>query len=87
MQAKLEAEQQTPLMNLDRTPKQFEVPPPLPAMDEPEVYVIHPDIMVTNTRKNYVHDHMRAILIYISEYAETQNMMTEDKYRKGDLLV
>ena len=45
MQAKLEVEQQTPLMDLGRTPGQFEVPPPLPAMDEPDVYVLHPDAM------------------------------------------
>ena len=33
MQAELEAEQQTPLIDIRRTPTQFEVPPPLPAMD------------------------------------------------------
>ena len=82
MQTELETEQQTSLMSLGRTQGQFKAPPPLPAMDEPEVYVIHLDAMETNTRKNYVCDCMRAALIYISEYAETRNMMTENKYKK-----
>ena len=43
MQAVLEAEQQTPVMSIGRTPSQFEVPPPLPMMDEPDVYVIQPE--------------------------------------------
>ena len=71
MQAELEAEQQTPVMSIGRTPSQFEVPPPLPMMDEPEVYVIQPDAIDTNMHKNYVRDCMRTALIYISEYAET----------------
>ena len=87
MQTELEVEQQTPVMSLGRTPGQFEVPQPLPMMDEPEVYVIQPDAMDTNMCKNYVRDHMRAALIYISEYAETQKMLTENKYRQEDLLV
>ena len=87
MQAELEAEQQTPVMNLGRAPGRFEAPPPLPAMDEPVVYVKHPDVMEKNTRKNYVCDHMRAALIYISEYAETQNLMNDNRYRKKDLLI
>ena len=83
MQAELEAEQQT----IGRTPSRFEVPPPLPMMDEPEVYVIQPDAMDTNMPKNYVRDSMRAALIYISEYAETQKMLSENKYHQEDLLV
>ena len=67
MQAELEAEQQTPLMEVRRTPGQFEVPPPLPVMDNPDVYILHPDVMETNTRKNYVCDRVCTALIYISE--------------------
>ena len=85
--AELEAEDQTPLVNIRRSPGRFEVPPPLPMMDEPAVYVLHPDIMQINTRKNYVRDRMRAALIYISEYAETKRMMTEGGYNNDDLLV
>ena len=67
MWAELEAEEQTPFVDIRRSPRQFEVPPLLPAMDEPAVYVLHPDVMQVNTRKNYVRDRMRAVLIYISE--------------------
>ena len=65
----------------------FEVPPLLPAMDEPAVYVLHPDVMQVNTRRNYVRDRIRAALIYISEYAETKCMMTEGGYNSEELLV
>ena len=53
---------------------------------KPEVYVTHQDVMDTNMRKNYVRDRMRAALIYVSEYAETQKMLSEDKYHQEDLL-
>ena len=56
-------------------------------MDEPDVYVVHPDAMEMNTRKNYVRDRMQAALIYISDYAETRKMMTENKYKYEDLLI
>ena len=58
MWAELEAEQQTPLVDIRRSPNQFKVPPQLPAMDEPDVYVLYPDVMQVNTRKNYVRDRM-----------------------------
>ena len=87
MWAELEAEQQTPLVDIRRSLRHFEVPPPLPAMDEPEVYVLHPDVMQVNNRKNYVRDRMRAALIYISEYVETKRMMTEGRYNNEELLV
>ena len=85
--AELEAEDQTPLVNIRRSPGRFEVPRPLPVMDEPAVYVLHPDVMQVNTRKNYVRDRMRAALIYISEYEETKHMMTEERYNNDNLLV
>ena len=87
MWAELEAEQQTPLVDIRRSTTQFKVPPPLPAMDEPAVYILHPDVMQVNTRKNYVRDRMRAALIYISEYMETKRMMTEGRYNNEELLV
>ena len=52
MWVELEAEQQTASVNIRRSPKQFQAPPPLPAMDEPAVYILHPDVMQVNTRKN-----------------------------------
>ena len=85
MWAELEAEDQTPLVNVRRSPGRFEVPQPLPAMDEPAVYVLHPDVMQVNTRKNYVRDRMQAALIYVSEYAEMKRMMAEGRYN-DDLL-
>ena len=87
MWIELEAEDQTLLVNIRKSPGRFEVLPPLPAMDEPVVYVLHPDVMQVNTRKNYMIDRMRAALIYISEYAETRKMMTEGRYNNEDLLV
>ena len=86
MWAELEAEQQTPLVDIRRSLTHFEVPPPLPAMDEPAVYVPHSDAMQVNTRKNYVRDRMRAPLIYISEFVETKRMMTEGRYNNEELL-
>ena len=83
----LEAKEQTPLVNIRRSPGRFEVPPPLPAMDEPAMYVLHPDVMQVNTRKNYVRDRMRAALICISENVETKRMMTEGRYNNEELLV
>ena len=79
--AELDAEDQTPLVNIRRLPGRFEVPPPLPVMDDPA------DVMQINTRKNYVRDRMQAALIYISEYEETKCMMTEGRYNNDDLLV
>ena len=87
MRAELEAEQQTPLVDIGRSLRQFEVPPPLPVMDEPAVYILHPDVMQVNTRINYVRDRMQAALIYISEYVETKRMMTEGRYNNEDLLI
>ena len=87
MWVELEAEQQTPLVDIRRSPRQFEAPPPLPAMDELAIYILHPDVMQVNTRKNYMKDRMRAALIYISEYMETKRMMTEKRYNNEELLV
>ena len=87
MWAELDAQDQTPLVNIRRSPGRFEVLPPLPVMEEPAVYVLHPDVMQINTRKNYVRYKMRAALVYISEYAETKHMMTEGRYNNDDRLV
>ena len=85
--AELETEDQTPLVNIRRLPGRLEVPPPLPVMDEPAVYILHSDVMQVNARKNYVRDRMRATLIYVSEYAETKRMMAEGRYNNEDLLL
>ena len=44
MWAELETKDQTPLVNIRRSPGRSEVPPPLPVMDEPAVYVLHSDV-------------------------------------------
>ena len=75
------------MVNIRRSPGRFEVPPLLPAMDEPAVYILHPDVMQVNTRKNYVRDRMRATLIYISEYEETKHMMMEGRYNNDDTII
>ena len=85
--AELEAEDQTPLVNIRRLLGRFKVPPPLPVMDEPAVYILHPDVMQINTIKNYVRDRMRAALIYVSEYAERKCIMREGRHNNDDLLV
>ena len=54
----LEAEDQTPLVNIRRSPGRFKVPPLLPVMDEPAVYILHPEVMQVNTRKIYLRDRM-----------------------------
>ena len=46
MSAELETEDQTPLVNIRRSPGRFEVPPPLPVMDEPALYVLHMSVLV-----------------------------------------
>ena len=51
MWAELETKDQSPLVNIRRSPGRFEVLPPLPVMDEPALYVLHPDVMQINTRK------------------------------------
>ena len=71
--AELEAEQQTPLVNIRRSPNQFKVPPPLPAMDEPDVYVLHPDTMQVNTRKNYERSNVSRPDIHIRVYGDQTN--------------
>ena len=87
MWAEFEAKQQTSLVDIRRSTTQFKVPPPLPAMDEPAIYILHPDMMRVNTRKNYMRDRMQATLIYISEYMETKCMLTEGRYNNEELLV
>ena len=51
MWAEIEAEDQTALVNIRRSPGWFEAPPPLPAMDEPAMYVLHPDVMLSKYQK------------------------------------
>ena len=59
MWAELEAEQQTPLVDIRRSPRHFKVPPPLPAMDEPAVYDLHSDVDASEYQKK-LHERQNA---------------------------
>ena len=74
-------------MNIRRSPGRFEVPPLLPAMDAPAVYVLHPDVMQVNTRKNYVRDRMRAGSDIYIRVRGNKGMMMEGRYNNEELLV
>ena len=77
MKMEIENEQQTPVTPLV-TRTQAYTPTPLPPMDDPAIYVIHPDVMTTSTRRNYTRDRMRAAVTYINEYYDTQSAITQD---------
>ena len=77
MKMELENEDQTPLTRPHNEDRTF-TPPPLPLMDDPEVYVMHNDVMHIATRRNYVRDRMRAAITYINEYQETHTQLAED---------
>ena len=53
MKSELENEDQTQLTRLHKQRGTY-TPPPLPLMDDPEVYVTHSDVMHITTRRNYV---------------------------------
>ena len=54
-------------------------------MDDPVIYVIHPDVMTTSTRRNYTRDRMRAAVTYINEYYDTQNAIAQDSTHREAL--
>ena len=58
MKIEIENEQQTPVKPLAARGSQTYTPTPLPPMDDPAIYVIHPDVMTTFTRRNYTRDRM-----------------------------
>ena len=79
MKMEIENEVQTPVTSLN--PQGPEVPPPLPPLDDPDVYMVHHDVMTTGTRRNYTRDRMRADITYINEYKETQDQLERDSSR------
>ena len=85
MKVEIENEQQTPVTPLASRRSQTYTPTPLPPMDDPVIYVIHPDVMTTSTRRNYTRDRMRAAVTYINEYYDTQNAITQDGTRREAL--
>ena len=77
MKMELENEDQTPFTRIHNENRTF-TPPPLPLMDDPEVYITHNDVMHITTRRNYVRDRMRAAITYINEYQETHTQLAKD---------
>ena len=63
-----------------------ESPQPLPALDDPVVYIQHADVMPITIRKNYVRDCRHAAIIYLTDYGHTQDMLSRDRYSQEALL-
>ena len=85
MKMELENEDQTPLTQPHNENRTF-TPPPLPLMDDPEVYMTHSDVMHITTRRNYVRDRMRAAITYINEYQETHTRLAGDNSHMDTML-
>ena len=85
MKMEIENEEQTPITPLTTSRPQSYIPTPLPPMDDPEIYVVHQDVMTTHTRRNYTRDRMRAAITYINEYYDTQNAITQDNTHREAL--
>ena len=85
MKMEMENEQQTTVTPLAVKRPQTYIPTPLPPMDDPEIYIIHPDVMTTSTRRNYTRDRMRAAVTYINEYHDTQNAIAQDNTHREAL--
>ena len=85
MKMEIENEQQTQVTPLMAGRSQTYIPTPLPPMDDPVIYVVHPDVMTTSTRRNYTRDRMRAAVTYINEYYDTQNAIAQDNTHREAL--
>ena len=85
MKMEIENEQQTPVTPLAARRPQTYTLAPLAPMDDPAIYVIHPDVMTMSTRRNYTRDRMRAAVTYINEYYDTQNAITQDNTHREAL--
>ena len=55
-------------------------PPPLPRIDNPELYTIHDEPMPLQFRRMYIRDQMRNAHTYIMEYSATLEMIKERRY-------
>ena len=54
--------------------------PPLPRIDNPELYTIHDELMPLQIRRTYIRDRMRNTHTYIMEYSATLEMIKERRY-------
>ena len=60
-------------------------PPPLPKIDNPELYTIHDELMPLQIRRTYIKDQMRNAHTYIMEYSVTLEMIKERRYVADEL--
>ena len=58
MKMEIENEQQTLVTPLATGRSHTYTPMPLPPMDDPAIYIVHPDVMASSTRRNYTRDQM-----------------------------
>ena len=60
-------------------------PPPLPRINNPELYTIHDEPMPLRIRRTYIKDRMRNAHTYIMEYSATLEMIKERRYVPDEL--
>ena len=60
-------------------------PPPLPRIDNPELYTIHDEPMPLWIRRTYIKDRTRNAHMYIMEYSATLKMIKERRYVADEL--
>ena len=60
-------------------------PPPLPRINNPELYTIHDEPMPLRIRKTYIKDRTRNAHTYIMEYSATLGMSKERRYMVDEL--
>ena len=59
--------------------------PPLPRIDNPELYTIHDELMLLRIRQTYIRDRIRNAHTYIIEYSATLEMIKERRYIVDEL--
>ena len=60
-------------------------PPPLPRIDNAELYTIHDEPMPLRIRHTYIRDQTRNAHTYIMEFSATLEMIKERRYRTEEL--
>ena len=60
-------------------------PPPLPRIDNTELYTIHDEPMPLRIRRTYIRDRTRNAHTYIMEYSATLEMIRERRYIEEEL--
>ena len=77
----LEQEQQTRVIQLSNEGGRATTPlPSLPMMPEPDAYVLQPDAMTPQMRRNYVRDRTQAALTYLKEYETSYRWERDPQY-------